>query len=245
MKREVELNEERIGSYLDECDTDGNLSIDEYFIDEGNSPIASENSWEILSPTERMQEMPLTQDAEDHVIVIPANSSEDKGNSGFVSLRAVSTPDFISLERTVLLCNEDEGFPKVNYSIRPKLRESPARMDWKGASFRDIVLSRIPTEVEEHPASSNASTSNANRKYKPRIVVTPTVRPRRFESTPDLCSLNSSQVLGESDAMDFYQRKAKGISGRKNGMKMRPDEAKRLDIIMSKKEMQRQMMVSK
>jgi hypothetical protein len=40
--------------------------------------------------------------------------------------------------------------------------------------------------------------------------------------------------------MEFYHRKAKGISGRTNGMKLRPDEAKRRDIIMAKKESQRQ-----
>ena len=47
-------------------------------------------------------------------------------------------------------------------------------------------------------------------------------------------------ILGDTDAMEFYHRKAKGISGRTNGMKLRPDEAKRRDIIMAKKESQRQ-----
>ena len=46
-------------------------------------------------------------------------------------------------------------------------------------------------------------------------------------------------VLGETDAMDFYHRKDKGSKGTSNKKKLRPDEAKRRDIIMHKKEMQR------
>ncbi len=46
--------------------------------------------------------------------------------------------------------------------------------------------------------------------------------------------------MGETDAHDYYSRKAQGAMGRKNGLKIRPDEAKRLQITMAKKDMQRQ-----
>lgn len=47
-------------------------------------------------------------------------------------------------------------------------------------------------------------------------------------------------VLGETDAGDFYNRKAHGALGRKNAQKTRPDEAKRLQITMAKKTLQKQ-----
>jgi len=46
-------------------------------------------------------------------------------------------------------------------------------------------------------------------------------------------------VLGDTDAMDFYHRKDKGSRGASNKKKLRPDEAKRKDIIMHKKDLQR------
>ena len=52
---------------------------------------------------------------------------------------------------------------------------------------------------------------------------------------------NGGDVLGDTDAMDFYHRKDKGSKGASNKKKLRPDEAKRKDIIMHKKDLQRKM----
>ena len=59
---------------------------------------------------------------------------------------------------------------------------------------------------------------------------------------PDLHILedHEDEVLGETDAGDYYARKAQGAMGRVNGSKLRPDEAKRLNITMAKKTMQRE-----
>ena len=51
---------------------------------------------------------------------------------------------------------------------------------------------------------------------------------------------NESDIMGDTDAMDFYHRKEKGSKGTSNKKKIRPDEAKRKEISMHKKEMQRQ-----
>ncbi|KAL7442103.1 hypothetical protein ACHAXH_006765 [Discostella pseudostelligera] len=48
-----------------------------------------------------------------------------------------------------------------------------------------------------------------------------------------------SGVFGETDAMDFYQRKEHGSRSISNKKKERPDEAKRREIIMYKKDAQR------
>ena len=47
-------------------------------------------------------------------------------------------------------------------------------------------------------------------------------------------------VLGDTDAMDFYHRKAKGVQNRRSGKMERPDEAKRKEISIAKREDQRQ-----
>ena len=46
-------------------------------------------------------------------------------------------------------------------------------------------------------------------------------------------------VLGDTDAMDYYHRKDHGSKSTSNKKKERPDEAKRREIIMHKKELQR------
>ena len=46
-------------------------------------------------------------------------------------------------------------------------------------------------------------------------------------------------VMGDTDAMDYYHRKDHGSKSTSNKKKERPDEAKRREIIMHKKEMQR------
>jgi hypothetical protein len=50
----------------------------------------------------------------------------------------------------------------------------------------------------------------------------------------------NNDVLGETDAQEFYNRKEHGKLGRENGLKSRPDESKRLDIILAKKDLQRE-----
>lgn len=47
------------------------------------------------------------------------------------------------------------------------------------------------------------------------------------------------EVMGDTDAMDYYHRKEQGSRSTSNKKKERPDEAKRREIIMHKKEMQR------
>jgi hypothetical protein len=79
---------------------------------------------------------------------------------------------------------------------------------------------------------------------KPKFEVKPIKR--CVKSSNDLRSLgqhldcDEEQVFGETDAELFYNQKAQGKLGRKNGKKIRPDEAKRLEITMSKKTQQRQ-----
>jgi len=113
-----------------------------------------------------------------------------------------------------------------------------------GFSFRDAILSPPAKEArndEPKPSTEQARTRRHQQRIKPKFVVAPIKRCAK--STGDLQSLviqEEDEILGDTDAMDFYHRKAKGFQGRQNGLKLRPDEAKRKAITMHKKDLQRQ-----
>ena len=50
---------------------------------------------------------------------------------------------------------------------------------------------------------------------------------------------DNSEILGETDAFDFYARKSMGATAHKNGSKLRPDEAKRKEYSVYKRNVQR------
>jgi hypothetical protein len=50
----------------------------------------------------------------------------------------------------------------------------------------------------------------------------------------------SEEILGASDAMEFYHQKAAGAMNRSHGLKLRPDELKRKELILQKKQQQQE-----
>jgi hypothetical protein len=118
-----------------------------------------------------------------------------------------------------------------------------------GVSFRDAILSRGAADIigetisEDGPDKNNSSLCRSEPQKprpRPRFVVKP-IR-RCSKSTGDLQSLAEvdEEAMGDSDAMEFYHRKALGAKGRANGLKIRPDELKRKQFTLQKKQMQRQ-----
>jgi hypothetical protein len=143
---------------------------------------------------------------------------------------------------------------------------SSATSPWSSTSklsFKDVILKSHPEgsttlQQQQQPHKRHHHHHTRIRKLKkPVFVVKPIKRCSR--STGDLTSLDDDtgeyvssggggggggrceeQILGETDAEQFYSQKAQGKLGRKNGKKIRPDEAKRLEITMAKKTMQRE-----
>lgn len=149
-----------------------------------------------------------------------------------------SSPDLVGLGSRLEQVEEekesalDDSFPQLSTGIR--------KATTKGIpSFRDVLLTKKKQEkVEEDTPEQPVMTPR--RKLRPRLVVTP-IR-RCVKSTGDLQSLaieNGEEVLGDTDAMEYYHRKKLGQENRKNGMKIRADEAKRRVISMNKKDLQR------
>ena len=118
-------------------------------------------------------------------------------------------------------------------------------------SFRDAILARHPMPHRDDGGGQPPAPRSELRKprARPRYVVRP-IR-RCTKSTGDLQSLAAvpeddgdgtdpdRDVLGAADASDFYHRKALGAKGRANGLKIRPDELKRKQFALQRKEMQR------
>lgn len=117
-------------------------------------------------------------------------------------------------------------------------------------SFRDAILQN---QGKSKQPKDDAEVKKPKKSFKTRFVV---VQPdkksslgvlRNSRSMGNLRALDHIQedhddedlVLGETDADDFYSRKAQGALGRRNGQKTRPDEAKRLEMTMAKKSLQR------
>lgn len=132
-------------------------------------------------------------------------------------------------------------------------------------SFKDAILlnaeekEKEKESIKKKEAKAIETARNRRRTTKPKFVVKPIEK--RSLSTNDLKSLVSicenedddyygggggggpiceNSVIGDSDACEFYERKNHGHKTHRNGLKLRPDEAKRKEMIMFKKDAQRQ-----
>lgn len=114
-------------------------------------------------------------------------------------------------------------------------------------SFKDAIMKENQESNDQGSSETGSPKSPKTARKKPKFVVKPIKR--CIKSTGDLQSLariaenddhDEDHILGDTDAQMYYNQKAQGKIGRKNGRKTRPDEAKRLAITMAKKEDQRQ-----
>jgi len=199
-----------------------------------HQPPPEQDGWEMLS----VDDGPVLEPA----VVVQADKN--------VLQHSISTPDLhrLTLESVAELQEEDNADSSFSMVSGPASVISLSSNPWSGISFRDAILSSPPGGSEAEPLSSKESKQSEIRprrqpRIKPKFVVKPIKRCAK--STGDLQSFakkyddESDDALGACDAMDYYHRKDKGQQGRQNGLKLRPDEAKRKQIIVNKKDMQR------
>jgi hypothetical protein len=136
--------------------------------------------------------------------------------------------------------NKEDDESTFSMISSPPSVTSASTWETNKASFASILLSPAKSKPEG-TSSPTTTTPTKLRKVKPKFVVTPIKRCTK--STGDLQRLGAlaeEDVLGDTDAHEYYDRKAHGYAGRQNGLKTRPDEAKRLQITMAKKTLQRE-----
>ena len=174
------------------------------------------------------------------------------------------TPSALNLPES--LHEEDDSFalvsdpPSVLTITTTTLAGSVSWADLAGARLQHHPTSPSTTPPHATRINNAKSRSEARVRIQPKFVVvhTPSFQPMRrcSKSTGDLQVLVApmedddydddahgggvAAVTGACDAMEFYNRKAAGAVARTNGLKLRPDERARKQIIMNKKSEQRQ-----
>jgi hypothetical protein len=188
--------------------------------------------------------------------------SDDDDDLSYVVDCASSVDDqsILTTHDDTVLLSHKPNITNTNTNTNTSIKKVP--------SFKDmIMMNKQKIEDEEKKKEEERNNSEEQRRKdamlrrknnRVRIIVTPIKRCAK--STGDLRSLviheeeegyggggggggavihEEEEVLGESDAMEYYNRKSYGSKGRSNGRKIRPDEAKRKEIIIHKKNAQR------
>lgn len=198
--------------------------------------------WELLNTAEEEEAI---------VLLVDENSNKEHHgsvvNNRKVLFHCASSPDLRKIHSSSI--DEDDGYEKIDLSendtssysfISRHGSSSVSSSLTPGFSFRDAIMKKTEDTQED---TVKALVSPIRRKTKPKIVVQPIQRCAK--SMVDLRSLDrvteeeNEDILGETDASCFYSQKAMGAAGRRNGLKLRPDEASRKAMILNKKKEQR------
>jgi len=231
----------------------------------GNTDVCKEGRGQDGSGSHGQGGAAISEDDPQRLVVVIDNSSENSYANPKKLRHSASSPDLRHLhsgfrmleqitERSVDGSQDDEmsgapGFAVVDGppSVISASSTAAASTAAGGLSWATKAASAGTGGFPAAPRPTTAvSRKQQQRKFQPgRFVVVPPKTMRRCSrSTGDLQALieveEEGEVLGESDAMEFYHRKALGVKGRTNGQKLRPDEAKRKEITMHKKHLQRQ-----
>ena len=200
--------------------------------EDNNGGKNEEDDWELLATDEGPSFESHQNEIRKDVVVVATHPER--------TLRhAASSPDLRKFHLADIVEEHDETSSRDGSSFAMISGPQSVMSVSSGFSFRDAILSKSAAPVQNEDAAADQPVQQ--RRIKPKFVVKPIKRCSK--STGDLQSLNAigedDEVLGETDAMDFYHRKAKGAKNRSSGLRLRPDEAKRKAITMNKKEMQR------
>lgn len=231
---------------------------------EGGEGQHDDGDWENLqplSPPPSMSQRPRS------VSVVSNVAAVERGNRPLLR-HCASSPDLRHLHNLDDVGEEDDDYDEdEDYDVINNDAESLSYAVLSGPgsvismasgfSFRDAILSPGGGvgAINEEPTPSSPSASHGGTRPIPRTEPRkPRARPqfvvkpirRCSKSMVDLRSLaeahneDDDEAMGATDAMDFYHRKALGAKGRTNGLKIRPDELKRKQFTLQRKEMQRQ-----
>mmetsp|Transcript_36177 Transcript_36177/g.53983 ORF Transcript_36177/g.53983 Transcript_36177/m.53983 type:complete len:238 (-) Transcript_36177:96-809(-) len=224
------------------------LPVNDWPTLDGESPVevsspepAEDEEWEEVYPENSFEK---------EMVVVQAKYKSNAFRPLFLRQRSSSTPDLRALGPVLEVVQEDDSVGaarKLGTLTPPPTAVLKSSLVTNVPSFADMVRSlqsEVKPAASPAPTSVKSTTQSTSKKprQRARYVVTP-IR-RCSKSTGDLKSLASSFPDDDHNAgmdeMDYYHRKSQGAVSRKNGLKLRPDEAKRKNISMYKKELQRQ-----
>jgi hypothetical protein len=156
--------------------------------------------------------------------------------------RSSSVPDLRYIESLDAVAEGEST--EGAYDAKPQSSSAwgnPVSSIKKVSSFHH-VLSSLDNEVGDAAVERQGGVLMPlkRNKIKPKFVVAPIRRCTKSTGDLQFLAIMTDEVIGEQDAMEFYAQKSAGRKGRQNGQKIRPDEAKRREIILTKKSLQRQ-----
>lgn len=174
-------------------------------------------------------------------------STPDFGNYDFVFEEESVATSVAGDESDVVVEDESESDICVVDTTTAIAGDSPVKVMKRVPSFKDAILLNAQ-ECERLEAEAKKKEAMTRRVPPKKRVPTFSVRKirRNAHSMTDLASLAEAdheddelEVNGDADAPEFYARKSKGSTARANSTKLRPDEAKRREFILYKKNVQR------
>jgi hypothetical protein len=235
------------------------------YTDDDSTPLPLEQSLVLVSATQslpqvdgRSDERPLQSDERSWPSDEPSSQSDEPSSQSDERLdeaAAVECPCPLdeaghggsSVSVTSKVDTEDEGdsftttkdTEEEGTSVVATPAPTPSTPWGSKMSFKDTLLKGQQQQKPQGDKPQEPSSHLAPRKKcKPKIVVVETKKATRQVHSPGPLQAEED-VLGETDAQMYYNQKAQGQLGRQNGRKQRPDEAKRLEMTMAKKSMQR------
>ncbi|KAL3909870.1 MAG: hypothetical protein SGARI_002385 [Bacillariaceae sp.] len=192
-------------------------------------------------------------------IVEPAGARGNKLPANLHELKhCSSSPDFRHLVLEESESEEDDSsavlvdsndISVASSSVVVVQAPPPKTSVWGGGvSFKDTLLKdgavEKPKEEPKPPPRHYHHKHHHKKRVKKQSTFVVKPIPRSAKSTGDLQKLaliaeNEGEILGATDAEEYYMQKATGVISKKNGLKMRPDERVRLKMINKRKNDQR------
>ena len=216
-----------------------------------------DEEWELLTTDdEDHAENDISSTGEEEVQMKRASSVVVHGNPKILR-HCTSSPNLRCFAHVFEEDDDDEEH-KVEDSSYAMVSNvgSVISMSSSGRSFRDAFLSSPIHEdkatTETDPITATNTAPRPYRKAKMVVIKPPSLIRRCSKSSPNLLGLihedlannvvddQEGEILGDTDAAEYYHRKSKGAQGRSNGLKLRPDEAKRKAYAVNKRNLQRQ-----
>jgi len=209
-----------------------------------------DQEWDMLSPNDDDDDTVPVNESDNDAVVVEKPPHLSRKNSH-------SCPDLQDAEESNPWKDDEEKDSSIIVVPHPA---SSNDNDYSGSSdnmwlnknkvsFKDAILTPskyVPEgKIKHHGTNTTTDPPHQRKIMKSRYVVKPITRCAK--SANDLLSLTNGvndeedqeEILGATDAQEYYNRKSHGAHGRNNGLKIRPDEAKRKSMIVAKKEQQR------
>lgn len=224
-----------------------------------NASAATED-WEMLHPKEANLSFEVV-DNNDAVSSSSAAASTNESRSKPVNRKMLrhceSSPNLSAMDKIVeqtppalnlpdSVHEEDDSFAMVSGPPSVMTATTTATVSWADLAGSPTKQNNTSTGTPRSIIGS-LPRSEPRARIQPKFVVVHTKQMRRCtKSTGDLQALaghgdeeEEEGGGGACDAMEFYHRKAVGAASRFNGLKLRPDEQARKQIILNKKSEQR------